>query len=211
MISTGARPSAITARPMPRFAPPPPPTLLGPPRPRVALFVDGAALDEACARIGEPVAAIVDLDQLARRLVDWQRAELAAIHLLPAGATARRRSYQRLVPSQGVRVEPDESALDPGATILIGHLAGAFDRAIVLTDGAHALLDRSPLLRDLAGRRRRTARLQIHVVTPPGTPAEPAPPWPFVDLGELKAAFLRGCRHSPPPRLPDTTSAHAAL
>ncbi|HRI09886.1 MAG TPA: hypothetical protein PKW35_18815 [Nannocystaceae bacterium] len=195
---------------MQRLATLPPPMAAEPSaaaRPRISFFVDGAALDEACARIGEPVASVVDLDQLARRLVHWLGGDLAAIHLLPAGPTTTRRSYQRLVQSQGVRIEPEEVTCDPGATLLVGHVAGAFDQAIVLTDGVAKLLARSPLLRGLAARRSRGRRLQIHVVTPPGTDAEPATPWPFVDLGELKPAFLRRCRHPLPPRLSDEKSA----
>jgi len=161
------------------------------PRPRVAVFIDGAALDEACARIGESVVSVIDLElfaaAMARRL-----GRLTAIHLIPRGRTAARRSYQRLVAGQGIRIEAEGEG-DPAASILVAHLAGAFDLPLLFTDGIPPLLARSPLLRDLK-RPRHRAGLRLHVHTPPGTIPDLSAPWPLVDLGGIKPGLLRRSR-----------------
>lgn len=163
----------------------------------MACFFDGAAIAAAWRRLQEKRPPALDLPLLADKIAGWLGGAATQVSYRPPALRspiARRRAaaYERALAERGVRVDPADT--DIGSAIFLQRLAGGFDRAIVLTSSVTALIERSPLLRELCSRprRQRPRRLVIHVVTPPGAEITArADTWPVLDSGELDAGIFR--------------------
>lgn len=173
-------------------------------KPTIACFFDGTSLATAWRRLGERGPCHVDLRTIAEPIVGWLGGRIGQIHFRPQplrSPLARRRAqgYHRALSARGVRIEPDD--LELGAALVLHRLAGAFEQALVITDGCASLIDPSPLLRSLCERprRQRPRRFVIHVVTPPELETiRRRDTWPVLESGELNPALLRRARMTSP-------------